>query len=92
MILKCFDSRQGLGNNSEDYLKLQAVLEGYGITSFTANVSRPDWLRNAAGLLDLNYWKGTLRPRPVLDWYLNRVDAAVNEAKELFPGSLSLTL
>jgi len=45
-----------------------------------------DWLRNAAGLLDPNYWKGTLRPRPVLDWYLTRVDEAVNEAKELAQG------
>lgn len=81
----------GLGNNSGDYLKLQAILEGYGITSVIVNVSRPDWLRNAAGLLDLNYWKGTLRPRPVLDWYLKRVDDAVREAKELVPGkTLSL--
>ncbi|KAL8144394.1 hypothetical protein V2J09_017426 [Rumex salicifolius] len=62
----------GLGNNSGDYLRLQGILEGYGITSVIANVSRPDWLRNAAGLLDLNYWKGTLQPRPVLDWYLKR--------------------
>lgn len=34
-----------------------------------AKVSRIDWLRNAAGLVDPNYWRGTLRPRPVLDWY-----------------------
>lgn len=25
-------------------------------------------LRNAAGLLDPAYWKGTLQPRPILDW------------------------
>jgi len=25
-------------------------------------------LRNAAGVVDSNYWKGTLNPRPVVDW------------------------
>lgn len=63
----------------------------YGISTVVAKVSRVDWLRNAAGLLDSNYWRGTLRPRPVLDWYLKRVDEAVQEAKELTQGgSLSL--
>lgn len=33
-----------------------------------ARVSRPDWLRNAAGLVDPSYWRCNLRPRPVLDW------------------------
>lgn len=56
-----------------------------------ANVSRIDWLRNAAGLVDPNYWRGTLKPRPVLDWYLKRVDEAVNEAvKYSEGGSLSI--
>ena len=47
---------QGLGNNTGDYARL------------VARVTRPDWLRNAAGLADASYWRGTLRPRPVLDW------------------------
>lgn len=76
----------GLGNNSGDYQRLQVTLQEYGVKSVVARVSRLDWLRNAAGLLDPNYWKGTLRPRPVLDWYLSRVDDAVNEAKELAQG------
>lgn len=59
---------QGLGNNSGDYQKLQLTLKQYGIPNVVAKVSRLDWLRNAAGLLDPNYWRGTLRPRPVLDW------------------------
>lgn len=29
--------------------------------------------RNAAGLLDWNYWRGTLKPRPTVDWYLSRI-------------------
>lgn len=61
---------QGLGNNSSDYLKLEATLkENYGVPTVVAKVSRLDWLRNAAGLVDPNYWRGTLRPRPVLDWF-----------------------
>lgn len=59
---------QGLGNNTGDYDELVASLAARGITAVTAKVSRPDWLRNASGLLDGNYWKGTLQPRPTLDW------------------------
>ncbi|KAF5192726.1 alpha/beta-Hydrolases superfamily protein [Thalictrum thalictroides] len=73
----------GLGNNSGDYQKLQLTLKDYGVPTVVAKVSRSDWLRNAAGLADPNYWQGTLRPRPVLDWYLKRVDEAVIEAKLL---------
>ncbi|OIT20295.1 hypothetical protein A4A49_38812 [Nicotiana attenuata] len=77
----------GLGNNTNDYEKLALILKGYGVPTAIAIVSRIDWLRNAAGLLDSNYWRGTLRPRPVLDWYLERIDEAVSEAKELAQGS-----
>ena len=34
----------------------------------TAQVSRFDWGRNALGLLDPAYYRGTLQPRPVVDW------------------------
>lgn len=72
----------GLGNNSGDYGQLASTLRReYGVWSAVARVSRLDWLRNAAGLLDPDYWKGTLRPSPVLDWYLDRVRQAVLEAK-----------
>ncbi|XP_048534277.1 uncharacterized protein LOC125513252 [Triticum urartu] len=83
----------GLGNNTGDYARLAAALrDGHGVPSVVARVSRPDWLRNAAGLADPSYWRGTLRPRPVLDWYLNRVEEAVSEARELSSpdGKLSL--
>nr|KJB44373.1 hypothetical protein B456_007G250200 [Gossypium raimondii] len=73
----------GLGNNTGDYKKLEFTLQEYGVPTVVAKVSRIDWLRNAAGLVDPNYWKGTLQPRPVLDWYLKRVDDAVQEAEEL---------
>ncbi|KGN46263.1 uncharacterized protein LOC101213079 [Cucumis sativus] len=82
----------GLGNNSGDYDKLRLLLkERHGVHSVVVKVSRIDWLRNAAGLLDPNYWRGTLRPRPVLDWYLKKTDEAIQEAKELAQGgTLSL--
>lgn len=44
------------------------TLGEYGVPSVVAAVSRLDWFRNAAGLVDPAYWRGTLRPRPVLDW------------------------
>ncbi|CAA7406446.1 unnamed protein product [Spirodela intermedia] len=74
----------GLGNNTVDYEGLAAALKSRGVPSVVvARVSRLDWLRNAAGLLDPNYWRGTLCPRPVLDWYLQRVDSATSEARQL---------
>ncbi|KAH9321194.1 hypothetical protein KI387_015833, partial [Taxus chinensis] len=76
----------GLGNNSSDYQQLASSLEEKGVRTVVAKVSRPDWLRNAAGLVDGNYWKGTLRPRPVLDWYLKRIEEAVSTANLLANG------
>ncbi|TKW38208.1 hypothetical protein SEVIR_1G098800v4 [Setaria viridis] len=75
----------GLGNNTGDYARLAAALrDDHGLpAAVVARVTRPDWLRNAAGLFDANYWRGTLRPRPVLDWFLKRVDESVSEAREL---------
>ncbi|KAK1273084.1 F-box protein SKIP31 [Acorus gramineus] len=81
----------GLGNNSKDYLGMVGCLERQGVAAVTPKVSRLDWFRNAAGLLDGNYWKGTLSPKPVCDWYLERVDEAVQQAKLLAQGgSVSL--
>ncbi|XP_031276157.1 uncharacterized protein LOC116134617 isoform X1 [Pistacia vera] len=81
----------GLGNNSGDYQKLAMTLNEYGVSAVVANVSRFDWFRNAAGLADPNYWRGTLRPRPVLDWYFKRIDEAIQKAKPLAQGgTLSL--
>ncbi|KAH9771101.1 alpha/beta-Hydrolases superfamily protein [Citrus sinensis] len=76
----------GLGNNSGDYQRLQLTLKDYGVPTVVAEVSRFDWLRNAAGLVDPNYWRATLRPRPVLDWYFSRMNDAIQKAKEFTPG------
>lgn len=43
-------------------------LKQRGLKVDVARVSRLDWFRNAAGLLDVNYWRGTLEPRPTVDW------------------------
>ena len=40
-------------------------------------VERYDWLRNASGALTPDYWRGTLRPRPTVDWYLERIDDSI---------------
>lgn len=50
-------------------------------------VGRADWSRNAAALTDLNWWKGTLKPRPAVDWYLDRVTAAVDDLKRQVDGA-----
>lgn len=41
-----------------------------GLAVKVAAVSRPDWLRNAAGLTDASYWRGTLQPRPTVNWWV----------------------
>jgi hypothetical protein len=43
-------------------------MQGRGLAVEVARVSRPDWLRNAAGLTDVSYWRGTLQPRPTVNW------------------------
>ncbi len=48
-----------------------------GLTVSVAGVSRLDWGRNAAALTQGAWWRGTLKPRPAVDWYLDRVDAAM---------------
>ena len=72
----------GLGNCTEDYDAFASELELRGFSATVAAVGRPDWLRNAAGLTQLAYWQGTLKPRPTVDWYLSRIADAVAAAKE----------
>ena len=59
----------GLGNNKKDYEPLAKAIRERGLLVDTAKIARLDWGRNAAGLLDLAYYRGTLQPRPVVDWY-----------------------
>jgi alpha-beta hydrolase superfamily lysophospholipase len=77
----------GLGNNSKDYDRLVGQLQQRGLHVEVAAVRRPDWARNAAGLVYPDYWRGTLTPRPTVDWYLNRVGAAVEAAKRATDGA-----
>ena len=62
----------GLGNAKNDYKALAELLTKEGLTAEIASVNRIDWLRNAAGVVDINYWKGTLNPQPTVNWYLSR--------------------
>lgn len=77
----------GLGNAANDYTKLAAAAQSMGLYVTTTQVSRVDWLRNAAGLRDPAYWRGTLQPRPTVDWYLEKVAAAVEDAKRATDGA-----
>jgi len=71
----------GLGNESGDYDALVERLSAKGASVAVAEVARVDWLRNAAGLADIAYWRGTLSPMPTVSWYLERMEAAVAKAK-----------
>ena len=71
----------GLGNASGDYDAFASDLTSRGFHVTVAEVIRPDWLRNAAGLADAAYWRGTLAPRPTVDWYLDRIHSAIRSAK-----------
>jgi pimeloyl-ACP methyl ester carboxylesterase len=73
----------GLGNSAADYYKFAELLQDeYECDVEVADVARVDWLRNAAGLTDVRYWKGTLPPRPTVDWYLDKITAAVKTLEE----------
>ncbi|EFJ41234.1 hypothetical protein VOLCADRAFT_107781 [Volvox carteri f. nagariensis] len=71
----------GLGNNAADYGPLAVQLEARGMAVEVAQVTRPDWSRNAAALADPDWWKGCLKPRPAVNWYLDKVDAAMQRLK-----------
>lgn len=58
----------GLGNSKIDYKALAELLTNEGLVVEIAGVNRIDWLRNAAGVVDINYWKGTLNPQPTVNW------------------------
>lgn len=76
----------GLGNNAADYDNLAEILRtDHNLHVEVAPVSRLDWARNASGLLDTAYWRGTLKPRPTVDWYLDRIDTSIRAAKEAVP-------
>ncbi|MEW5306959.1 MAG: hypothetical protein WDW36_009386 [Sanguina aurantia] len=76
----------GLGNNSADYTTLAAKLEAEGLVVTVAQVSRIDWSRNAAALGEKSWWEGRLNPRPAVDWYLTKVDTAMQELKQKVDG------
>jgi len=58
------------------------LLAERGFKSFVAPVRRWDWLRNIEGLRRAEYWKGTLQPLPTVEWYMKRIDSAIQEALE----------
>lgn len=70
----------GLGNSSADYVSLASRLVERGHSAVSvAPVARWKWSLNARGFFTSDYWRGTLKPQQVLDWYFNCVDRGVEE-------------
>ena len=82
----------GLGNAKNDYKALAELLMKEGLTAEIASVNRIDWLRNAAGVVDINYWKGTLNPQPTVNWYLSRSKLSKPPASALHCVSASMLM
>jgi len=82
----------GLGNSAADYSNLAVQLQTKNLHVEVAPVARIDWARNAAGLLDTAYWTGSLKPRPTVDWYLDRIATAIAAAKSVAGPDVPLTL
>lgn len=82
----------GLGNNASDYDEIASQLRQRGLDVEVVQIARLDWARNAAGLLDINWWKGTLKPRPIVDWYLDRVDDAMTNLQRRIGASTPITM
>jgi len=77
----------GLGNSSEDYNDFVEDLTAMGMCVTVPQVRRVDWLRNAAGVVNSAYWTGSLKPRPTVDWYLQRLDEAIDQVKRDVDGA-----
>lgn len=77
----------GLGNSAGDYKSLEQRFKSRGLAVRTAPINRIDWSRNAAALTDVNWWRGSLRPRPAVDWYMTRMDQAMQELKREADGA-----
>jgi hypothetical protein len=71
----------GLGNAAEDYAPLADLLRAAGAAHVSvAPVERWNWALNALALRDPRWWQGCLPPRPAVDWYVRRIEEAVEEA------------
>jgi alpha-beta hydrolase superfamily lysophospholipase len=77
----------GLGNSATDYADLADRLRARGLAVAVAPIARLDWGRNAAAITDGNWWRGTLKPRPAVDWYLTRANAAMDGLKREVEGA-----
>jgi len=40
-----------------------------------------------SGVPAVNWWKGTLRPRPAVDWYMDKLDASM-QVRQLYAAAL----
>mmetsp|Transcript_3197 Transcript_3197/g.9187 ORF Transcript_3197/g.9187 Transcript_3197/m.9187 type:complete len:294 (-) Transcript_3197:83-964(-) len=59
--------------------------EEYGHSVTCADLRRTDWLRLAPSIATPNYWQGTLTPQPVLDFYFEALDRAIDRLQGDYP-------
>jgi len=72
---------------SEDYDELIQRLAARGHRGvYTADLSRPEWLRILPATLSSDYWQGTLKPGKALQFYYEAIDRAFAKAKKTHPG------
>jgi len=73
----------GLGNADNDYTILANALEDRGAHVVLPRLQRWEWAKNARGVFRFReYFGGKLRPLPTLQWYVDKVTAAIGQCKE----------
>lgn len=65
---------------------MDCVVEGRIVREGNVQTTGQLCFRPPSVVCTLQYWKGTLKPRPTVDWYLNKLDSAVDAAKRATRG------
>jgi len=72
----------GLGNADADYESMAHKLEQRGAHVTVPELKRWEWGKNARAILRVReYFDGTLKPLPTLEWYVRKVREAVDRCK-----------
>lgn len=73
----------GLGNSAGDYTELveKLTLRGHEQVSVVP-VRRWQWGMMANSIFLLDYWRGNVKPAPILNWYFKLVDDTLSQLSE----------
>lgn len=83
----------GLGNSHVDYSQLATRLADRGhVAVAIAPVQRWQWGLNVKGFFTMDYWRCTLKPHQVLDWYFEAADKAVSEIANVLTHTAPLSV